>query len=133
MVSEAVAQSVALALYVVLAFAFCIFSLLLAKIISPSRPNPRKPLTYECGQVPTGPVKSRFTVQYYPYAVVYAIYGALAIILLLAAPSVGAMPLSESWLLLLVVSSFAFALTGALAYLRPLVRPRRGGLGSKAA
>ncbi|RLF13806.1 MAG: hypothetical protein DRJ97_07365 [Thermoprotei archaeon] len=131
MISEALAQSVGLALYVVIAFVFCIASLLLAKILAPSRPNPRKALTYECGQVPTGPTKTRFTIQYYPYAVIYAIYGALAIVLLLAAPSVSAMPPSQLWILLLVIGSFTFALMGALMALRPLIRPRRGRFGSQ--
>ena len=52
MVSEAVLEGVGLAIYVIIAFVFCLSSLLLAKIVSPSRPNPRKTMTYECGQIP---------------------------------------------------------------------------------
>lgn len=125
MAGEAALQEVSLALYVLLSFFFCISSLLFAKIVAPSRPNPRKSLTYECGQVPAGPTKSRFTIQYYPYAAVYAIYGALAIALLLSAPSVQAMPAEQLWMLLLVLASFTFALMGALTTLKPLMRPRR--------
>lgn len=131
MVSEAAAQNIALALYVLTVFIFTISSLLLAKILSPTRPNPRKSLTYECGQVPVGPTKQRFTIQYYPYAVVYAVYGALAIILLLAAPSITTMSPAQLWVLLLIIGAFAFALMGAIVALKPLLKPRRSGLGSK--
>lgn len=124
--SEAAFQGVALALYVLLSFVFCISSLLFAKVVAPSRPNPRKALTYECGQVPTGPTKGRFTIQYYPYAAIYAVYGALAIVLLLSAPSIQAMPITQLWMVLLIIASFTFALIGALAAIKPLVRPKRG-------
>ncbi|MCX8204155.1 MAG: NADH-quinone oxidoreductase subunit A [Candidatus Nezhaarchaeota archaeon] len=125
MVSEATLQGVSLALYVLMSFVFCISSILFAKILSPSRPNPRKTLTYECGQVPAGPTKSRFTVQYYPYAVVYAIYGALAIVLLLSAPGIQAMSPAQLWIVLLILASFTFSLMGALVTLKPLIRPKR--------
>lgn len=123
--SEATLQSVTLALYVLLSFVFCISSLLFAKVVAPSRPNPRKALTYECGQVPAGPTKSRFTIQYYPYAAIYAVYGALAIVLLLSAPSIRTIPPTQLWMVLLILASFTFALMGALAAIKPLIRPKR--------
>jgi len=131
MVSEAVLEGVGLAIYVIIAFVFCLSSLLLAKIVSPSRPNPRKTMTYECGQIPTEPTKARFTIQYYPYAVIYAIYGALAIILLLAAPSISAMPVDQLWIVILILGAFAFALMGAIMTLQPVVKRRGGGVVSQ--
>lgn len=126
-------QTLGLAIYVLVSIVFCITSLLLAKIVAPSRPNPRKSLTYECGQVPTGPTRSRFTIQYYPYAIIYAIYGALAIVLLLSAPSIKAMSPAQLWVLLMVVGAFAFALISAVLTVRTALRrpiSRRGGLGA---
>jgi len=124
MVSEGALQVIGLAIYVLASFVFCITSLLLAKIVAPSRPNPRKSLTYECGQVPTGPTKSRFTIQYYPYAMIYAIYGALAIVLLLAAPSIRMMEPGQLWVMMLVLAAFTFALIGAVLTIQTAVRRR---------
>ncbi len=55
----------------------------LGKILSPTRSLPKKKMRYECGNPPKGRARGIFTMQYYPYLIVFltvepvAIYGFL--------------------------------------------------------
>jgi NADH-quinone oxidoreductase subunit A len=54
-----------------------IFVLLLYAVVSalsPTRPNPLKNATYECGHEPVGTPRAPFRVQYYAIAIVFLIF-----------------------------------------------------------
>jgi NADH-quinone oxidoreductase subunit A len=44
------------------------------KLLSPTRPNPLKNATYECGHEPVGTPRAPFRVQYYAIAIVFLIF-----------------------------------------------------------
>lgn len=77
-----------LIVYVVAVTAFPLAMVFAAKVLGPSNPNRVKNSTFECGQVPIGEAHVQFNVQYLPYAMIYAIYGALAVFLLLISPGI---------------------------------------------
>jgi len=47
---------------------------LVSRLVRPSRPNPLKLSTYECGEEPIGTGWVRFHVRYYLYALVYIVF-----------------------------------------------------------
>ncbi len=50
------------------------------------KPNKEKNMSFECGQVPIGKAHIRVTVHYYPYALIYGVFAAFAILMLISAP-----------------------------------------------
>ncbi|MGB9658912.1 MAG: NADH-quinone oxidoreductase subunit A [Nitrososphaerales archaeon] len=50
------------------------------------KPNKEKNMSFECGQVPIGKAHTRVTVHYYPYALIYGVFAAFAILVLVSAP-----------------------------------------------
>ncbi len=50
------------------------------------KPNKEKNMSFECGQIPVGEAHMRFTVQYYPYALIYGIFTAFTTLVLITAP-----------------------------------------------
>jgi NADH-quinone oxidoreductase subunit A len=89
-----------------------------AKILGPYNPNPVKNSTFECGQIPIGKSHVRFTIQYLPYAMIYAIFGALAIFLLLAAPAIARLNVELLSVALSLLIVLTLALFGAAISLR---------------
>ncbi len=89
-----------------------------AKILSPSNPNPLKNSTYECGQIFEGKAHVRFTIHYYPYAMVYAIFGAFAILLLIVAPWVIRLPFGLDYGLI-ILAIVTITLVSAVITLKP--------------
>ena len=77
-----------LSFYIAIAIALPILLWIVAKILSPSNPNPVKNSPYECSQVAEGEAHIRLPIRYYPYAMIYAIFGAFAIFLLILAPEI---------------------------------------------
>ncbi len=88
------------------------------KVMGEYAPDPVKRSTFECGQVATGKAHMRFDIQYYPYAMIYAMFGALAVFLLLAAPVITALPLGPSRLALVSLVIVSIALMSASLSLR---------------
>ena len=91
---------------------------IIAKILSVSKPNPIKNATYECGQVFFGKSHLRFTIHYYPYAMIYAVFGALAIFLLIVAPDLLKLRLAVEYGFI-VFALVILALISALISLQP--------------
>ena len=48
--------------------------LLLAWLLAPSKPNPSKNSTYECGMPPVGTARDRFSVRFYVVAMLFIIF-----------------------------------------------------------
>lgn len=57
-------------------FAFCISAgmIIASALFGPRRKNPAKSMPYECGVVPTGNARSRFSVKYYLVAMLFIIF-----------------------------------------------------------
>ena len=82
------AFNLSLSIYIALVIIIPVSTWITAKILSLTKSNPIKNATYECGQIFTGKAHVNWTIQYYPYAMIYAIFGATAIFLLIAAPEI---------------------------------------------
>lgn len=57
---------------------FGVLSLVVARFLRPSRPNPVKQMSYECGAEPVGPAWIQFPVGFYLVALVFIVFDALA-------------------------------------------------------
>ncbi|MEM3383377.1 MAG: NADH-quinone oxidoreductase subunit A [Nitrososphaerales archaeon] len=55
-------------------------------IFGERKPTKEKNMPFECGQVPIGKAHTRVTVHYYPYALIYGVFAAFAILMLVSAP-----------------------------------------------
>jgi len=69
-------------LYFILGSLFVGIALIAAAIIRPSRPNPIKNSTYECGEIPIGEPWVRFNVRFYVIALVFLLFDVEVVILL---------------------------------------------------
>lgn len=68
-------------LFVAIAVIFPGVPILLARFISPRKPNPIKQQTYECGIETVGDTWIQFRVQYYIFALVFVIFDVEAVFL----------------------------------------------------
>jgi NADH-quinone oxidoreductase subunit A len=50
------------------------------------KPSKEKNMPFECGQVPIGKAHMRVTVHYYPYVLIYGVFAAFAVLMLVSAP-----------------------------------------------
>lgn len=55
--------------------------LLISRLLAPSRPNPTKLATYECGEVTRGPSWIRFNSRFYIIALIFIIFDVEAVFL----------------------------------------------------
>ena len=69
------------AIFAVLIVGFGVVSLLGAKLLRPSRPDPAKLMNYECGAEPIGDAWIQFPVGFYLVALVFIVFDALAVFL----------------------------------------------------
>ncbi len=60
--------------FILLALAFPVVALAFAKLIRPSAPSKVKQEPYECGIVPTGDSRGRYTVRFYIIAILFVIF-----------------------------------------------------------
>ena len=60
--------------FLLVAVAFPLLPLALARLVSPRRPTPTKNDTYECGLASKGDAWVQFRVGYYVYALIYVIF-----------------------------------------------------------
>jgi len=60
---------------------FGVFSLLVARLLRPSRPNETKLMNYECGAEPIGSAWVQFPVGFYLVALVFIVFDTLAVFL----------------------------------------------------
>ena len=69
-------------LFVILGFTFVAIALTAAALIRPSKPNPVKNSTYECGEIPIGDTWVRFNVRFYVIALVFLLFDVEVVFLL---------------------------------------------------
>ena len=104
----------------VIGVVFTIPVLLIPKLLAPHRPNPIKSSPFEAGQVPRGPGKMHFMMQYYAYLLMFIVFDVMS--MFLYAWAVAYQPLSlgpiSSWILtvfmavLFVPMGFALFMAG---------------------
>jgi NADH-quinone oxidoreductase subunit A len=98
--------------FVVLAPIFPLAPVVINRILGPSRPNPIKQQTYECGIETVGDTWVQFKVQYYIYALVFVVFDVEAIFLFPIAAAYGQLGLFA----ILEVVLFVVLLALGLAY-----------------
>jgi len=85
-------DAVALTVYATIVMLSAVGLVVTGKIFGSSNPNPVKNSPFECGQPSVGKPHLRFNIKYYHYAMIYAVFGALAVFLLLTAPALIRLP-----------------------------------------
>jgi|ERR1051325_7411811 NADH:ubiquinone oxidoreductase subunit 3 (subunit A) len=63
-----------LALFLVIAIAFPLLPLAIARLVAPRKPSPQKQAIYECGLESKGDAWMQFKVQYYIYTLLFVIF-----------------------------------------------------------
>lgn len=99
-------------IFVVLAPIFPLAPVIVNRILGPSRPNPIKQQTYECGIETVGDTWVQFKVQYYIYALVFVVFDVEAIFLFPIAAAYGQLGLFA----ILEVALFVILLAVGLGY-----------------
>ena len=61
-------------MFTAIGFAFIFVTLLMARFVRPSAPNPNKQETYECGPVPVGDAWNQFNIHYYLFALLFVVF-----------------------------------------------------------
>jgi len=74
MASVSSADHLVLAMFVVIGTLFVPVTLLAARLLAPSKPEPKKLTTYECGSQPVGPPWVQFRIGYYVYALLFVVF-----------------------------------------------------------
>ena len=86
--------------------------LIVAKILRPSKPNPIKQQTYECGIETVGASWIQFKVQYYIFALIFVVFDLEAVFLFPIAAALNQLPLFA----VVEVILFVLVLAVGLAY-----------------
>ena len=60
--------------FIVVALGTVFVAIILSKLLSPSKPNPDKSSTYECGERILGPSWIKFNIRFYVIALIYIIF-----------------------------------------------------------
>ncbi len=82
-----------IAIFVALSPIFPLLPVVLNRLLAPSRPNPIKQQTYECGIETVGDTWIQFKVQYYIYALVFVVFDVEAVFLFPIAAAFGQLDL----------------------------------------
>jgi NADH-quinone oxidoreductase subunit A len=72
--NSALAGYVPIFLFMALAFAFPVVTLLVARLIRPSRGTGAKLMAYECGVDPESDARQRYAIRYYVVAILFVIF-----------------------------------------------------------
>ena len=65
---------VPIGILVILAALFAAGNIVLSLVLGPHRPNPEKLSPYECGMVPVGTARERFSVKFYLVAMFFIVF-----------------------------------------------------------
>jgi NADH-quinone oxidoreductase subunit A len=68
------AQYLPILIFCLVAAAFPVVTLVVARLIRANNPDPVKLSTYECGVEPTGEARDRYSVNYYVIAVLFVVF-----------------------------------------------------------
>ena len=101
-----------IAIFFLLAAVFALAPLLLAWLLGPKKPNPRKRESYESGLRTFGKAWVEFKPQYYLYALAYVVFGVESVLLLPWAAAYASLPLYA----VIEATLFLLLLTFGLVY-----------------
>ena len=99
-------------LFFIIGFIFVGIGLVSAAIVRPSRPNPIKNSTYECGEIPIGAPWIRFNIRFYVVALVFLLFDVEVVFLLPWAVVFKQL----GWFAFIEMIVFVVILLGGLAY-----------------
>lgn len=68
------ASYIPIVLFILVAAAFPLVTLLVARLVRPSNPEPVKSAAYECGVEAAGVARGRYSVHYYLIAVLFVVF-----------------------------------------------------------
>lgn len=70
-------------IFAVISVLFVFVGLLISSLLRPTKKEPLKETTYECGEVPIGDTRIQFHFQYYMFALIFVIADVLTVFLAL--------------------------------------------------
>ncbi|MEM3852417.1 MAG: NADH-quinone oxidoreductase subunit A [Methanomassiliicoccales archaeon] len=70
-------------IFAVICTLFVLFGLFISAVLRPTKKEPLKETTYECGEVPIGDTRIQFHFQYYMFALIFVIADVLTVFLAL--------------------------------------------------
>ncbi|MGQ9583438.1 MAG: NADH-quinone oxidoreductase subunit A [Thermoplasmatota archaeon] len=100
------------AIFALVAVLFPFIAFLATRFFRPSSPSLLKAQTYECGEVPLGAARIQFSFQYYIFALIFVVFDAVTVFVLLWALVVREMDFAAMLCMLL----FLLTLLSVLAY-----------------
>ncbi len=74
-------EYIAIGVFALIAMAFPVITFLLSRLLRPTKPEPDKYLTYECGLIPFGDARKPYDVQYYLFALLFVVFDVEAVVL----------------------------------------------------
>ncbi|MBX8631139.1 MAG: NADH-quinone oxidoreductase subunit A [Thermoplasmata archaeon] len=101
-------------IFAVVSVLFAGVGMLLSSLLRPSKMEPLKETTYECGEVPIGDTRIQFHFQYYMFALIFVIADVLTVFLALWAYSFSTMSLYAKFLMLVFVGLLTIGILYAL-------------------
>jgi len=76
-----VLQYLPVLMFLLIAIAFAVGTIVVSSLIVPMRRNPAKDQSYECGVEPVGDARGRFTIKFYLVAVLFILFDIEAVFL----------------------------------------------------
>jgi NADH-quinone oxidoreductase subunit A len=76
-----VLQYLPVLMFLLIAIAFAVGTIVVSSLIVPMRRNPAKDQAYECGVEPVGDARGRFTIKFYLVAVLFILFDIEAVFL----------------------------------------------------
>jgi len=103
--------------FIVLGLLFVFITLVFSWIVSPSKPNPDKASTYECGERILGTSWIKFNIRFYVIALIYIIFAVEIAVLVPWAVIFKGLPQELKWTGFVEMLVFVVLLLVGLAYL----------------
>ena len=101
-------------IFAVISIVFVIVGLLFSSLLRPSKSEPLKDTTYECGEVPIGDTRIQFHFQYYMFALIFVIADVLTVFLALWAYTFTTMQLEAKLMMFLFTALLTVGILYAL-------------------
>lgn len=68
--------------FIIVGFLFVFVTLLISRLLTPSKPDPMKQMIYECGEVPIGSSWIQFNIRFYIIALAFIIFDVETVLIL---------------------------------------------------
>jgi NADH:ubiquinone oxidoreductase subunit 3 (subunit A) len=101
-------------IFAVISVLFVFVGMFLSSLLRPSKKEPLKETTYECGEVPIGDTRIQFHFQYYMFALIFVIADVLTVFLALWAYTFSSMSFEAKFLMFVFVGLLTVGILYAL-------------------